>query len=131
MHTADIHLWARALLNEDPVRAKRARETIARASTGDGLYLPLVVLVELSWVLRARWEWERVLDVLEALLHTHGVTVESAILVRKALESARKGRRNFPDRLVAEISAEAGASPVLTVEEAYGQMPWERFEKLR
>jgi len=131
MHTADIHLWARALLNEDPVRAKRARETIARASTGDGLYLPLVVLVELSWVLRARWEWERVLDVLEALLHTHGVTVESAILARKALESARKGRGNFADRLLAEIASEAGASPVLTVEEAYGQMPWERFEKLR
>ena len=127
MLTADIHLWACALLHEDPARAKRARDTIAGASTGDGLYVPLVVLVEIFWVLRVRWERERVLDVLDALVHTRGVTVESAILVRKALASARKGRRNFPDRLVAEISAEAGASGVLTAEQVHGQMPWELY----
>ena len=131
MLTADIHLWACALLHEDPARARRARDTIAGASTGSGLYVPLVVLVELFWVLQARWERERVLDVLDALVHTRGVTVESAILVRKALASARKGRRNFPDRLVAEISAEAGASAVLTVEEASAWVPWEHFEKLK
>ena len=35
-----------------------------------GVFVPLLVLAELSWVLRGRWERERVLSTIESLLRT-------------------------------------------------------------
>ena len=118
MVAADTNVWARAYLNDEPAQAEKARTALAGARSAGGVFVPLLVLAELSWVLRGRWDRERVLDTIEALLQARGVMVESAALARKALEACRKGAAGFADHLIAEISFASGAGEVITFDKA-------------
>jgi predicted nucleic-acid-binding protein len=123
MLAADANVWARAYLNDDAAQARKARSALAAACTAGGVFVPLVVLAELSWVLRGKWDRERVLNTVESLLQTRGVTVESPAITSRALEAARKGATGFADNLTAEISFESGAGEVITFDKAFGRMP--------
>ena len=123
MLTADTNVWARALLNDDQAQARKARSALAQARSADGVFVPLIVLAELSWVLRGRWEKERVLDALDGLLRARGVTVESQAVARKALDAARSGSLGFADHLIAEVSFEAGVKEIITFDRAFGKLP--------
>ena len=123
MLAADTNVWARAYLNDDATQARKARSALAEARSAGGVFVPLLVLAELSWVLRGRWERERVLNVIEGLLQTRGVTVESPTLAWKALEASRKGAAGFADHLIAGISFESGADEVITFDKDFGRWP--------
>ncbi len=122
MLAADTNVWARAYLNDEPTQARKARAALAEARSAGGVFVPLLVLAELSWVLRGRWERGRVLDAIEGLLQTRGVTVESAGVAWKALEACRKGAAGFADHLIAEIAFASGADEVITFDKAFGRM---------
>lgn len=123
MLAADTNVWARAYLNDDAAQARKARSALAQARSAGGIFVPLLVLAELSWVLRGRWDRERVLNAIEALLQTRGVIVESPAIAWKALETSRKGAAGFADRLIAGISFSSGASEVITFDKAFGRAP--------
>jgi predicted nucleic-acid-binding protein len=118
---ADTNVWARAYLNDDGAQAAKARSALAQARSEEGVFVPLLVLAELSWVLRGRWDRERVMDTIEGLLRTRGVSVESPGLARRALEAARKGRVGFADHLIAEVALEFGASEIITFDKDFGR----------
>ncbi|MDE3062506.1 MAG: PIN domain-containing protein [Acidobacteriota bacterium] len=122
MVAADTNVWARAYLNDEPAQARKARAALAAARSTGGVFVPLLVLAELSWVLRGRWERARVLDTIEGLLQTRGVTVESAAVAWKALEACRKGAAGFADHLIAEIAFASGADEVMTFDKAFGRV---------
>jgi predicted nucleic-acid-binding protein len=122
MLTADTNVWSRALLNDDQTQTRKARSSLAQARSADGVFVPLIIFAELSWVLRGRWERERVLNALDGLLRARGVTVESPTVVRKALEAARNGAVGFADHLIAEISFEAGVREIITFDKAFGRL---------
>jgi len=123
MLAADTNVWARAYLNDDTAQAAKARSALTQAGSAGGVFVPLMVLAELSWVLRGRWERERILNTIESLLQTRGVVVESPALARKALKAYRKGAVGFADHLIAEISFESGASEIITFDKAFGRLP--------
>lgn len=123
MLTADTNVWARALLNDDPAQTRKARAALAQARSQDGVFIPLVVLAELSWVLRGRWEKQRVLDALDGLLRARGVAVESSNVARRALEAARNGSTDFADHLIAEVSFETGVKEILTFDKDFARLP--------
>jgi predicted nucleic-acid-binding protein len=118
---ADTNVWARALLNDDAAQAQRARRALAEARSKGGVFLPLIVLAELSWVLRSRWTADRVLTTLESLLQTRGVTVESSELVLRALRSARSSGGGFADALIAQVGFAGGATQVITFDEKFSR----------
>jgi predicted nucleic-acid-binding protein len=120
---ADTNVWARAYLNDDPVQTRKSRSALAAARSAGGVFVPLLVLAELSWVLRGRWERERVLSALESLLQTRGVAIESPTLAWRALEASRKGAVGFADHLIREVALESGASEVITFDKAFGRTP--------
>ncbi|MGH9600422.1 MAG: PIN domain-containing protein [Terracidiphilus sp.] len=111
---ADTNVWARALLNDDAAQARTARKALAEARSKGGVFVPLMVLAELAWVLRARWDRERVLTTLESLLQTRGVEVEASALAQEALEATRKGKGGFADHLIAQVSFANGAKEIVT-----------------
>ena len=121
MLAADTNVWARAYLNDDAAQASKARSALAQARSEEGVFVPLLVLAELSWVLRSRWERERVLKTIEGLLQTRGVSVEQPALARRALEAAHKGRVGFADHLIAEIAFEFGAREIITFDKDFGR----------
>jgi predicted nucleic-acid-binding protein len=121
--TADTNVWARALLNDEDAQGRTARSALADARSADGVFVPLIVLAELSWVLRGQWERQRVLDAIERMLQTRGITVESPDVARKALEAAAKGGAvGFADHLIAEVSFQTGASEIITFDKAFGKL---------
>ena len=89
MIAADTNVWARAYLNDDPVQAGKSRSALAASRSAGGVFVPLLVLAELSWVLRGRWDRERVLSTIENLLQTRGVVVESPALAWRSLPLTR------------------------------------------
>ena len=123
MLAADTNVWARAYLNDDLAQAGKARAALAEARSAGGVFVPLIVLAELSWVLRSRWDRARIIDTIENLLQTRGVTVESSVLARKALEASRNGAVGFADHLMREIVFESGASEIITFDKAFGRLP--------
>jgi predicted nucleic-acid-binding protein len=123
MLAADTNVWARALLEDDKAQTAKAKAALAQARSAGGVFVPLLVLVELSWVLRSKWERERVLDTLDGMLRTRGVEVESTALARKALDAARRGATGFADHLIAEISFASGVDEVLTFDKAFARQP--------
>lgn len=122
MLAADTNVWARALLNDDQAQTRKARSALAQARSADGVFVPLIVLAELSWVLRGRWVRERVLNALDGLLRARGVVVESPTVARNALQSARNGAVGFADHLIAEISFDAGVKEIITFDKAFGRL---------
>jgi predicted nucleic-acid-binding protein len=120
---ADTNVWARAFLNDDAAQAQRARRALAQARSGDGVFLPLIVLAELSWVLRSRWSADRVLTTLESLLRTRGVTVETPGLALEAVKGARAAGGGFADHLIAQVGFANGANQVITFDERFAKSP--------
>ena len=121
MVVADTNLWARAFLNDDASQSRKARKALVEARSKGGVFVPLIVLAELAWVLRGRWERDRVLSTLESLLLTRGVTVESPALVFNALKATRDGHGGFADHLVAEVGFANGARGVITFDEKFSK----------
>lgn len=123
MLAADTNVWARAYLNDDTEQAAKARAVLAEAGSSGGVFVPLIVLAELSWVLRGTWDRERILNTIESLLQTRGVVVESPAVARKALKVSRKGAVGFADHLIAQIAFESGAGEIITFDKTFGRLP--------
>lgn len=128
MIVVETNLWARAVLGDDPGQSPRARQALATVRRKDGVFVPLVVLAELSWVLRsAGWARERILKALESLLRTRGVTVEAPQVAQAAIDATRKGGRGgFVDHLIAQVGFANGCREALTFDRLFG-----RGEKVR
>ena len=123
MIVVDTNIWARALLGDHPLQSSRARQALAGARSREGVFVPVVVLAELSWVLRAaRWERERILRALESLLRTRGVTTESPPVVQAAIDATRKGARGgFADHLIAQVGFANGSREAVTFDRLFGK----------
>ena len=121
MIVADTNVWARAYLNDDVPQARQARKALVEARSKGGVFVPLIVMAELAWVLRSRWERERVLVTLENLLQTRGVTVESPALVQDALEASRAGKGGFADQLIAQVGFANGATEMVIFDDKFAR----------
>ncbi len=123
MIVADTDVWARALLGDDPRQCPRARKALAAARNREGVFVPLVVVAELSWVLRgAKWERERVLKTIESLLQTRGVVPEAPYLVRQAIDKTREGGRGgFADHLIAQVGFANGCREAITFDALFAK----------
>ena len=121
MIVADTNVWARAFLNDDVPQARTARKALAAARSRGGIFVPLIVMAELAWVLRSKWDRESVLVSLANLLQTRGVTVETPALVQQALEASRAGKGGFADKLIAQVGFANGAGEVITFDEKFSR----------
>lgn len=131
MIVADTNVWARALLADHAEQSTRARQALAHARSKEGVFVPLVVLAELSWVLRAAgWERDRVLKTVDSLLRMRGVTPETPQVVRAAIDATRAGGKGgFADQLIAEVGFAHGCSAALTFDAVFAKS--KKVRKLR
>lgn len=121
MLVADTNVWARALLNDDAQEARKARKALAEARSQGAVFVPLIVFAELAWVLRSKWERDRVLTSLEGLLMTRAIVVEAPTLAQKAIEIAREGHGGLADHLIAQIGFANGAKEIITFDKAFSK----------
>lgn len=108
MIAVDTNLLARLYVDDGDPQSVRQREIAARVvREADKLFVPKTVLLELEWVLRGFYEFERrdIARVLEHLLGLPNVSIETESVVGEALTYYRHGM-DFADALHAASSAD-------------------------
>jgi predicted nucleic-acid-binding protein len=119
----DTNIVVRLLLRDDATQAKKAEQAFLRHARGDGVFLPLVVLVETAWVLAYTYELNRkaIHDHLLSLIRTRGVVVDDADLVQDALDAYTKGSADFADYVILATTRRAGCRALLTFDRRLGK----------
>jgi predicted nucleic-acid-binding protein len=119
----DTNVLVRLLLHDDAAQAKKAEQAFLRHARGDGVFLPLVVLVEAAWVLSYTYELDRsaIHEQLLSLSRTRGVVVDEADLVQDALDAFAKGPADFADYVILATTRRAGCRSLLTFDRELGR----------
>ena len=96
MVVVDTNILVRFAVNDDPKQVAQAR----RAIGSQDIWIGVTVLLELEWVLRSRYAYERfeILSFLRQLLTTDSVQVEDEAQVANALDWFADGA-DFADAL--------------------------------
>lgn len=86
------------------------------AHTGESLFVPLTVVLELEWVLRSRYQYpkEQMLSTLSSLLETRELLFQEEAAVEHALHYYRRSRVDFAECLHLGCVASAGQLPLMT-----------------
>lgn len=123
MVALDTNVVVRLLLRDDAAQARKAEQTFLRHARGDGVFLPLVVVVETAWVLAYTYELDRkaIHEHLLALARTRGVVIDDADLVQDALDAYAKGAADFADYVILAATRRAGCRALLTFDRRLGR----------
>lgn len=123
MVALDTNVVVRLLVRDDAAQAKRAEQTFLRHARGDGIFLALVVIVEMAWVLAYTYDLDRAVirDHLLALTRTRGVVIDDADLVQDALDAYAKGGADFADYVILAAARRAGCRTLFTFDKRLGK----------
>lgn len=114
----DTHVLVRLLVNDDPVQALRAAESIDASAA---CFVPITVVLELEWVLRGAYKLPReaVISAFEGLLAIKQVHLEQETLVRQAL-AWHRGGLDFADAL--HLARSEGCGALLSFDRQLAQL---------
>jgi predicted nucleic-acid-binding protein len=107
------------IVRDDDEQYRRAELIFRRATAGPGVWLASVVLVEVVWVLRVAYKFDRAASAasLRRLIDTDGVRVEDGATTRLALAAFEAGAADFADYFILESARRDGALPLHTFDE--------------
>jgi predicted nucleic-acid-binding protein len=115
--TVDTNVLVRLLVSDDPKQARHA-EALAKDAerTGEPLFVPLTVALELEWVLRSRYGFARavVLKTLASLLETREIEFQDEASVERALFFYRTRNADFAECLHLGCAITSGRLPLVT-----------------
>ena len=98
----DTNVLVRYLTHDDPAQTRAAVKLIDSLAQKSPGFVPLIVLVELVWVLEASYGFEKkeIEQVLETLLRSNELVVERAEIAWQALRKFGSGRADFSDCVI-------------------------------
>lgn len=117
MPALDTNVLVRYVVQDDSGQLASARRLIGRCvAEGQSLFVPVTVTLELEWVLRASFGFEKddVLQALSNLFSAVELTFESERALEVALQLYREGSADFADCLHIALASEAGEQPLWT-----------------
>ncbi len=113
-------------MDDDPRQSARVRKLFTAArDSGQPLYVPVTVMLELEWVLRSRYSLDKatVLRTFNALLETQELEFHAEAALEQALHFYREGPADFADCLHAGQCRAADRQPLLTFDEKAARLP--------
>ena len=116
----DTNVLARWLVTDDDDQTQRAQKLFKSAVSRQApLFVPSTVMLELEWVLRSRYRFDKnsVLQAFNALLETQELEFQAEDALERALHAYRQGAAEFADCLHAGLCAAADRAPLLTFDE--------------
>jgi predicted nucleic-acid-binding protein len=99
----DTNVLVRYLVRDDQSQFERARRLIHReVNTGEPVLVSLLVLLEMEWVLRSRYELAKpdIVAVISSLLQTVELALEDEPSVEHAIYSWKNSLAEFADCLI-------------------------------
>ena len=125
MAALDTNVLVRYLVQDDDRQLAAARKLIlAAVGAGETLYVPITVLLELEWVLRSSFgfEKEQIVATLSSLLATVELSFESEAAAEIALALYQRGQADFSDCVHVALAHAAGQSPLWTFDRAASKL---------
>ena len=122
----DTNVLVRWLVEDDDRQTLRAQKLFEAArSSQASLFVPVTVMLELEWVLRSRYQFDKatVLGAINALLETQELEFQDEAALERAMHLYRSGLAEFADCVHAGICAAAGRAPMWTFEERAARLP--------
>lgn len=125
MAALDTNVLVRFLIQDDARQGAAASRLLRRAvQAGDALFVPLTVALELEWVLRSAFGFDKagVLQTFFGLLSSFELTFAAEGAVEAALGQYADSRAEFADCLHAALAQMAGQSPLWTFDKAASKL---------
>jgi predicted nucleic-acid-binding protein len=112
----DAHILLRALLDDHPRQSTLAKRLLTNLGPEQEGYVGVSALLEVFGTLRSRYAIPReaLCDVMNGVLSTQDLTVESSGAVARAILRFRKEHCDFQDALLAERNLEADCNHTYT-----------------
>jgi predicted nucleic-acid-binding protein len=115
----DTNVLVRYVMQDDPRQSPRATRLTDSLNPEAPGFVPLVVLVELVWVLKGNYGLDRsqVASVLETLLRSKELVIDRADVVTQALQRYANGGADFADALIERTATAAGCATTMTFDQ--------------
>lgn len=112
----DTNVLVRYIMQDDAVQSAKATALIESLDADNPGYVTVVSVVELYWVLTSCYERsnEDFQQVMQVLLQTRQMVVETADQVQRALRVFAHGKADFADCLIERAAAGAGCERTMT-----------------
>ena len=121
MAALDTNVLVRFLVQDDVKQGVLARELIrSTLAKGEPLFVPVTVMLELEWVLRSNFGFDKVqiIQTLSSLLAARELSFESETSVEVALALFGQNKADFSDCIHIALSHAAGMTPMWTFDRA-------------
>lgn len=126
MAALDTNVLVRWLVADDARQTAAADALVAAATEGDQrLFVPVTVLLELEWVLRSRYRFDKatVTRALDALMSVDELEFQDEPTLEQSLWHYRRaGAPDFADCLHVALAGQAHKGPLLTFDKAAAQL---------
>ena len=122
----DTNVLVRYLVADDRSQYERARRLIHREENiGEPVLVSLLVLLEMEWVLRSRYELAKpdIVAVLSSLLQTADLTFEDEPSVEHAIYSWKNSLTEFADCLIDARNRRLGCRATATFDRKALKLP--------
>ncbi len=117
MTALDTNVLVRFLVRDDERQARIVLARFRRAESGrERLWVPLVVTLELLWVLDSAYDFDRdeILDALARLRHMAILAFEAEDVVDRTLAGGRGARMDLADLVIGHAARAQGSDTTLT-----------------
>jgi predicted nucleic-acid-binding protein len=117
MPALDTNILVRYVVADDAAQFAAARRLISRCvAAGETLFIPVTVVLELEWVLRASFGLakDEVMSTLSNLFSAVELSFQEERALEVALQLFREGAADFADCLHIALAAQAGEQPLWT-----------------
>lgn len=121
MASLDTNVLVRYLVQDDDRQLALARKLIRAAlRAGETLYVPITVMLELEWVLRSNFGFDKnqITKALSSLLASVELSFESEAAAEVALALYQRNAADFADCIHVALAHAAGESPLWTFDRA-------------
>lgn len=119
MAALDTNILVRYLVQDDATQFAKAQRLIQQSlASGESLFIPVTVLIELEWVLRSRYVLPKpqILATFAALLSAAELSIDRETAIETALIAYQSSNADFSDCMHAALAHEAGESPLWTLD---------------
>lgn len=116
----DTNVLVRWLVRDDDEQVQRVQVLLESAQRNQfALFVPNTVTLELEWVLRSRYKFDKktILETFNALLETQEIEFQNEAALERALHQYRGSSAEFADCLHAGICRAADRAPLLTFDD--------------
>lgn len=130
MAALDTNILVRFLVEDGEAQLAAARKLISSCVTlGEALYVPVTVSLELEWVLRSSFGFDKetVAHTLAQLLSSFELAFESEGAIEVALALYGQGGADYSDCLHVALARAAGEEPLWTFDKAAAKLDGARL----